>query len=46
VVERAPEPDDILWKNADKKRSSIIRNKIISYVISIGILVLGGFIQY
>lgn len=46
MVERAPEPDDILWKNADRKRSSMIRNKIISYVISVMILVLGGFIQY
>jgi len=46
VVERAPEPDDILWNNADTPRNSIVRNKIISYVLSFGLLVLSGYIQY
>ena len=46
VCERAPEPDDILWKNADKPRGEIIRNKIITYIVSAGFLVLGGYIQY
>ena len=46
IVQRAPEPDDILWKNADKPRKEIIRNKIISYIISIALLVLSGYIQY
>lgn len=46
VCERAPEPDDILWQNADKPRSSIIRNKIISYLVSICLLLVGGYIQY
>ena len=45
-MERSPEPDDILWSNADMPRNHIIRNKIIAYVISFAILVLGGYIQY
>ena len=46
MVERAPEPDDILWQNADKSRSTILRNKVISYLICIAILILGGYVQY
>ena len=46
VCGRAPEPDDILWKNADKPRCEIIRNRILSYFVSICLLLLGGLIQY
>ena len=46
VIERAPEPDDLLWHNSDIPRCTIIRNKIFSYFVSVSILVLGGAIQY
>jgi len=45
-ISRAPEPDDILWKNIGKPQKIIIRNKIISFTIGIILLLSAGIIQY
>lgn len=45
-MERAPEPDDILWENADVPKSRQRRNIILAYFFGIIILGGGGAIQY
>lgn len=46
MVERAPEPDDILWENADIPKSRQKRNIFLAYFFGILILLGGGVIQY
>lgn len=43
---RAPEPDDILWQNADIPKSRLLRNVFFSYFFGIAILLSGGIVQY
>jgi hypothetical protein len=46
LISRAPEPDDILWKNADIPKARRFRNVAISFLLGIAILFSGGVIQY
>ncbi len=46
LIARAPEPDDIIWENADIPRLRLARNIFLSYLVGLLILASGGVIQY
>lgn len=46
VIQRAPEPDDIIWQNLGKSPKVIILRKILTNFIGVLLLVTNGVIQY
>lgn len=46
AIERAPEPDDINWRNCKISEMGAICRKTIYTIISIAVLIAGGAVQY
>ena len=46
AVERAPEPDDIVWENSNLSVSAAILRKVIFNLFCFGLLAAGGAAQY
>lgn len=46
VIQRAPEPDDIIWQNLGKSPKVIILRKIVTNFLGVLLLVANGIIQY
>lgn len=46
TITRAPEPDDIIWKNLGKSPKKIFRRKILTYVLGAILLFVNWIIQY
>ena len=46
AIERAPEPDDIVWENAKVSVSTAICRKVIFNLLCLCLLLIGGGAQY
>lgn len=46
TITRAPEPDDIIWKNLGKSPKKIFIRKIMTYVLGAILLFVNWIIQY